>query len=99
MAKKSEVVVADVLHKCETIRAEMIDIMREMMTYLQDSPIRCLSVGDQLTKERQDASKRHVMCSNTPAGRLEMLEPCIADWHGLMTFPLVSTKKCQKETT
>jgi len=69
MAQKSDVVVLDVLHKCETKTTDMIDIMREMMSYVGESTVKHLSFGDLLTKERQDGSKRHVMCSNKPAGR------------------------------
>lgn len=93
MAQRSEIVVADVLHKCEkceTKRSDMIDIMREMMGYLGDSAEKRLSVGDLLTKERQYGAKRHVICGNTPARRLEMLVPCVADWHCLLNFLLVS---------
>ena len=91
MKERSETVVLDVLHKCETKRTDMIDIMREMMSYLGESPVRRLSMGDLVTKERQDGSKRHVTCSNTPAGRLDHLEPCVADWHCLMNFLMVNT--------
>ncbi len=92
MAQRSEIVVADVLHKCETKRSDMIDIMREMMGYLGDSTDKRLSSGDLLTKERQDGAKRHVICGNTPARRLDMLVPCVADWHCLLNFLLVSSE-------
>ncbi len=69
----------------------MIDIMREMMVYLGDSTDKRLSIGDLLTKERQDGAKRHVICGNTPARRLELLVPCVADWHCLLNFLIVST--------
>ena len=91
MKEKSGVEVLDVLHKCETKTTDMIDIMREMISYLGDSANTRLSVGDLLTKERQDGSKRHVICSNTPSGRLDHLEPCIADWHCLLNFLMVWT--------
>ncbi len=94
MAQRSDTSVLDVLHKCETNRGDMIDIMREMMGYLGNSDIKCLSVGDLLTKERQDGAIRYVMCGNTPHRRLEMLIPCIADWHCLLNFVQVSTYNC-----
>ncbi len=81
--------VVDVLHKCETKTTDMIDIMRDMISYLGDSSNRLLSMGDLLTKERQDGSKRHVICSNTTSGRLDHLEPCVADWHCLLNLLMV----------
>ena len=61
--------------RCETKRTDMIDIMREMITYLGDTRVKHLSVGNLLTKEQQDSSKRHAMCSNTLTGRLKLLVP------------------------
>ena len=66
MAQCSDIVVLDVLHKCETIRGDMIDIISEMMEYLGDCDMKRLSMGDLVTKERQDSAKRHVICGNTP---------------------------------
>ena len=90
MAQRSDIVVLDVLHKCKTIRGDMIDIMREMMEYLGDCEVKRLSMGDLVTKERQESAKRHVICGNTPFLRLEMLVPCVADWHCLLNFLEVS---------
>ena len=90
MAVKSDVVVMDVLHKNENTSNDMIAIMREMASYLTPSfELTALSGGDHLTCERQQGSKRHVMCSNTREGRLEQLEPCCEDWHCLMNFFMV----------
>ena len=91
MARKSEGIVLDVLHKNETKGSDMIDIMREMAGYLGTSYTRtALTGGDHVTCERQQGSKCHVMCSNTREGRLEQLEPCCEDWHCLMSFLSVS---------
>ena len=58
MAKKSEVVVLDVLHKNEAKAADMIDIMIEKHSYLKDSiELTVMSGGDQMTCERQRCSK------------------------------------------
>lgn len=94
MAIKSDVVVMDVLHKNEAKGSDMIDIMRGMASYLTSSfKLTALSGGDHVTCERQQGSKRHVMCSNTREGRLEQLEPCCEDWHCLMNFLMVKSKK------
>lgn len=91
MAIKSDVVVLDVLHKNENKSNDMIDIMHEMASYLTPSfELTALSGGDHVTCERQQGSKRHVMCSNTREGRLEQLEPCCEDWHCLMNFLMVT---------
>ena len=93
MAKKSEVVVVDVLMKNEAKHSDMIDIMTAMHTYLgQDYPSdrRILSGGDQLTCERQIGAQRHTMNGNTPKERLGVLEPVTEDWHCLVCLLAVS---------
>ena len=91
MAEKSEVVVLDVLHKNETKSSDMVQIMREMASYLGESyEHTALSGGDHVTCEREQGAKRHVMCSNTRVGRLEQIEPCVEDWHCVMNFMIVS---------
>lgn len=87
MATKSEVAVLDVLHKNEAKAADMIDIMTEEQSYLKDSiELTVMSGGDQMTCERQRCSKKHMRDSDTRSGRLEQLEPCIEDWHCLMSI-------------
>ena len=67
MARPSQVAVLDVLHKNETKSSDMVDIMRETVTYLgKTRKLTVLSGGDHVTCEREQACKRHVMCSNTP---------------------------------
>ena len=93
MATKSEVVVLDVLHKNETIHADMVDIMKETQSYLGD---KChgtfLSGSDQVTCERQRCSQQHMMDADTRSGRLELLEPCVEDWHCLLSILGVRAK-------
>ena len=85
MAKKSEVVVLDVLYKNEACHRDMLDIMRHEQSYLgKDYRGRVPSGGDLLTCERQRCAQQHVMDSDTPQERLELLEPVIEDWHTLM---------------
>ena len=91
MSEKSEVAVIDVLHKNETCNKDMHEIMLTMQSYLGDTfSEKVLSGGDQVTCERQKCVQRHVMDSDTPAERLEMLEPVLEDWHALMCFLTVS---------
>ena len=91
MAEKSEVIVLDVLHKNETKSSDMVQIMREMSSYMGvPYQLTALSGGDHVTCEREQGAKRHVMCSNTREGRLEQLEPCVEDWHCIMNFMIVS---------
>ena len=92
MATKSEVAVLDVLHKNETKSADMVDIMREQQSYLGEGFTHTvLSGGNHVTCERQQGSKRHLMDSDTRTGRLELLEPCVEDWHCLMSILGVCT--------
>ena len=87
MAQKSEVAVIDVLHKNEACHVDMLEIMKTQQMLLgQDFNDRVISGGDQLTCERQRCAQLHVMDSDTPAERLELLEPAEEDWHGLMNF-------------
>ena len=87
MASKSEVAVLDVLHKNETESADMVDIMREQQSYLGEGfSHTVLSGGDHVTCERQQGSKRRVMDSDTLTGHLELLEPCVEDWHCLLSI-------------
>ena len=93
MAKKSDVVVVDVLMKNEAKHSDMIDIMTTMHTYLgQDYPSyrRILSGGDQLTCERQVGAQRHTMDGDTLKERLGVLEPVTEDWHCLVCLLGVS---------
>ena len=93
MAKKSTVAILDVVTKNEACGADMIDIMKTMQSYLGNSypaDLRVASGGDQLTCERQAASQRHLMDSNTPAERLKLLEPQSEDWHTLVSILGVS---------
>ena len=84
MANTSEVVVVDVLHKHETKSSDMVEIMRETVSYLGELfKLTVLSGGDHVTCERELGCKRHVMCAE---GRLEQLEPCVEDWHCLMSY-------------
>ena len=94
MASKLEIAVLDVLHKNETKSADMVDIMREQQTYLGEGYTHTvLSGGDHVTCERQQGSKRHVMDSDTRMGQLELLEPCVEDWHCLLSVLGVKKKK------
>ena len=93
MSKKSNLAVLDVLLKNEACSADMIDIMRTMQGYLGKDYLpehRVASGGDQLTGERQAASQRHMMDSNSPAERLRLLEPQAEDWHTLVCLLRVS---------
>lgn len=93
MATKSDVIVLDVLHKNETKAADMIDIMIEEQSYLGDSfEYTVMSGGDQVTCERQRCSKKHMLDSDTRSGRLEQIEPCVEDWHCLMSILGVGSK-------
>lgn len=94
MAKKSDVVVLDVLMKNEASRSDMIDIMHTMQKYLgEEYPCeqRVLSGGDQLTCERQVGAQRHVMDGDTIRDRLGLLEPVTEDWHCLVCLLSVSS--------
>ena len=96
MAKKSEVIVLDVLMKNEAKNADMLDIMQTMQGYLGDNfPLeqRVLSGGDQLTCERQVGAKRHMMDGDTRKDRLDEFEIQTEDWHALMSFLGVSEPK------
>ena len=76
MAKKSNVVVLDVLMKNEASRSDMIDIMHTMQKYLgEEYPCewRVLSGGDQLTCERQVGAQWQVMDGDTIQDRLGLL--------------------------
>ena len=93
MATKSEVVVLDVLHKNETLHADMVDIMKEEQSYLGGkSDLTVISGGDQVTCERQRCSQQHMMDADTRSGRLELLEPCVEDWHCLLSVLGVGVK-------
>lgn len=94
MSQKSDVVVLDVLMKNEAYGPDMIDIMRSLQGYLgSDYPPtqRVMSGGDQLTCERQAAAQRHMMHEDSPADQLQLLEPQVEDWHGLVCFMTVNT--------
>ena len=84
MAKKSKVVVLDILMKNETKHEDMLDIMKVIQDYLGDSypqEHRVASGGDHLTYERQLGAKKHKMDENTNKERLDILEPVVEDWH------------------
>ena len=86
MAKKSDTIVLDVLHKNEAKHADMIDIMVEQQSYLgPDFSGSVLSGGDLMTCERQTGSKQHMMDADTLQDRLELLEPIVEDWHCLQS--------------
>ena len=85
MAKKSDTIVLDVLHKNEAKHDDMLD-MRIQQSYLKPHlDVTGLS-GDQLTCERQRCVKHHIMDGDTAKERLDYLEPKIEDWHALQTF-------------
>ena len=93
MAKKSVVVVLDLLQKNETKNTDMLDIMQTMQGYLGEEFCRghrVLSGGDQLTCERQVNCKRHLMDGDTPWDRMDALEPVTEDWHALLSLFNVS---------
>ena len=94
MAKKSEVIVLDVLTKNEACREDMIDIMHCMQNYLGSeypNEKKVLSGGDQLTCERQVGAQRHTMDGDTVVDRLGLLEPVTEDWHCMVC--LLSVRK------
>ena len=85
MAEKSEVAVLDVLHKNEVCHQDMLEIMKYIINYLDKDYWGAVpSGGDLLTCERERCAQRHVMDSDTPPERLELLEPVVEDWHTLM---------------
>ena len=89
MAKKSDTIVLDVLHKNEAKHDDTLDIMRIQQSYLKPHlDVTGLS-GDQLTCERQRCVKRHIMDGDTAKEHLDYLEPKIEDWHALQTFLMV----------
>lgn len=76
----------------------MVDIMQALQGYLgadYPSDRRVGSGGDQLTSERQAAAQRHLMDGDTPADRLELLEPQAEDWHCLVCVLTVSSMHVQ----
>ena len=93
MAKKSEVIVLDVLMKNEIKHGDMVEIMQAMQEFLGDGfppGNKVLSGGDQVTVERQVNAKRHLMDGDTPHDRLDEFEIQTEDWHTLMSFLGVS---------
>lgn len=85
MAKKSEVVVIDVLYKNEACHQDMLDIMKYQQSFLGKNFSGSVpSGGDLLTCERQRCAKQHKMDSDTPEERFDYLEPVVEDWHMLM---------------
>jgi len=99
-AKKSDVIVLDVLMKNEAKNADMLEIMQAMQGYLGEDFLpdqRVLSGGDQLTCERQLGSKRHMMDGDTSRDRLDEFEIQTEDWHALMSFLGVSEPKCTEK--
>ena len=100
IAKKSDVIVLDVLMKNEAINADMPEIMQVMQGYLgEDFPPdqRVVSGGDQLTCERQLGSKRHMMDGDTSRDRLDEFEIQTEDWRALMSLFGVSEPKCTEK--
>ena len=84
MAKKSEVIVLDVLMKNEIKHGDMVEIMQAMQEFLGDGfppGNKVLSGGDQVTVERQVNAKRHLMDGDTPHDRLDEFEIQTEDWH------------------
>ena len=90
MSKKSEVVVLDMLMKNENCSNDMVDIMKTTQEYLGENYPSDHRVGDHLTCERQLGAQRHMMDGDTPAERLELLEPQVEDWHYLVCMLGVS---------
>ena len=93
MAQKSEVYALDVLMKNEAKHDQMIDIMRTLHQYLgeeYDASRVVVSGGDQLTCERQVGSQKLCRCADTPADRLQLVEPVSEDWHCLISLLRVS---------
>ena len=89
MTEVSQTHFLDVLLKNEARASDMIDIMETMQSYLGEhfpSDKKVLSGGDQLTNERQCCAQRHLMDSDSPEERLQLLEPVCEDWHTLMCF-------------
>ena len=98
MSKKADVRVIDVLMKNEVRHSDMVDIMRSMQGYLGDgypSHHRVASGGDHLTCKRQIGAQRHLMDGDSPAARLQLLEPHAEDWHCLLCILSVSTELCR----
>ena len=89
MAKKSDTIVLDVLHKNEAKHDDMLDITRIQQSYLKPHLYVTGLSGDQLMCERQRCVKRHIMDGDTAKERLAYLEPKIEDWHALQTFLMV----------
>ena len=92
MAKKSEVIVLDVLIKNETVHKDMIEIMQVMQEYLGDDypeEHRLAAGGDHVTCERLIGAQRHLMDGNTQSERLGILEPMAEDFHFLMCIIVV----------
>ena len=93
MATKSEVVVLDILPKNETLHADMVNILKEEQSYLGDTFCHTvLSGGVQVTCERQRCGQ-HMMDADTWQGQLELLEPCVEDWHCLLNYHWGRCKK------
>ena len=93
MARKSEVYALDVVMKNEAKHDDMIDIMRMLQQYLgkeYDANRVVACGGDQLTCERQVGAQRLCHCADTPADRLQLLEPVSEDWHCLVSLLRVS---------
>ena len=85
MAEKSEVAVLDVLYKNEVCHQDMLEIMKYIINYLgKEYRRKAISGGDLLTCERERCAQRHVMDSDSPTERLELIEPVVEDWHTLM---------------
>ena len=86
MAKKSDTIVLDVLHKNEAKHDDTLDIMRIQQSYLKPHlDVTGLS-GDQLTCERQRCVKRHIMDGDTakePLDYLERLDYLVYFWNVL----------------
>ena len=77
---------------------DMVDIIRSMQGYLGDGypSHHCIaSGGDHLTCERQIGAQRHLMDGDSPAQRLQLLEPHAEDWHCLLCILSVSTELCR----
>lgn len=96
MAKKSEVVVLDVLMKNETVKKDMLEIMSVMQGYLGENypqERHVASGGDHVTCERQIGAQKHMMDGNTHKERLDILEPMAEDFHFLMCIIVVRIPK------
>ena len=90
------------IDKNESTHDGMKDITEHMHSYVpQESNqlIRIMSVGDQLTVERQGAAQEDVRDGETPAKKRLGLMPVTGDFHLLGNFYQVKKKKKPSKQT